>query len=383
MVELYMQPSCDLQPKWRFANVVVVTRVGRGCFLRAPPESRSCLALQRLILITGNRLVKASSLFLLSCMMGGVSAHVLSVFTGGHAAASEPMIIDSMVSPTITKEDQVINIHSEIPYSKTKLSHQTLDLYLPEGPGPFPVTVCYFGGAFVIGDKQSMAEVCRFLAAHGIAAAAPGYYLTDTLSGRAAWPRNINDAKCAVRFLKEHAGEYHLDPEKVAVLGHSSGAYLALLVGFTPHLPQLEGDGGWHEQSSRVAAVVDISGVCDRRGDEGMGTKYLLGRGFAKNPELRKLASPIVHIGQNTPPVYLLHGSRDPVVPIASSRQLADALQKAGVSHRLHIVPEADHDPITPETLKSVTTWLLKQFDQVTSFESEPGNSKDQQSDQR
>lgn len=134
-----------------------------------------------------------------------------------------------------------------------------------------------------------------------------------------------------MRFLRQHASEYHLDTDHMAVLGHSSAADLAMMVGFTPHLKQLEGNGGWEDQSSRVFAVVNIAGVCDRRSELGIRTMYLLGQGYAKNRELRELASPILHISKQSPPVYTLHGEQDEVVPLASARQFDAKLKQAGV----------------------------------------------------
>jgi acetyl esterase/lipase len=235
--------------------------------------------------------------------------------------------------------------------------YQKLDLYLPKGEGPFPVVVCWFGGGFSGGDKGGMARIGAFMAAHGIAAVAPGYFLTDAQGEHPGWPKNVNDAKAAVRFVRFKSGEWHLDPARIAALGHSSGAYLALMVGFTPHLKELEGDGAAKDESSAVIAVVDISGVCDRRGSLGTTTAPLLGKGYEVKDDLRALASPIIYVGPKTVPVYILHGDKDPSVDVSSAKQLAAALQVAKVPHELHIV-SAGHDPISPETMESVVGWL-------------------------
>ncbi len=129
--------------------------------------------------------------------------------------------------------DRII-VTRDIAYSKDAQAWQKLDLYLPKGSGPFPVVVCWFGGGFTGGNKDGMARVCAFMADKGIAAAAPGYYLASPKQDKPGWPRNVQDAKCAVRFLRANAAMYHLDGERMAGLGHSSGAYLALMVGLTP-----------------------------------------------------------------------------------------------------------------------------------------------------
>lgn len=249
-----------------------------------------------------------------------------------------------------------IAVAKDIPFGDQ--AHQKLDLYRPKGEGPFPLVVCWFGGGFTGGDKSGMAKLATFLASKGFAAAAPGYYLANGNEDRPGWPKNVNDAKCAVRFLRAKAGDYSIDPKRVAGLGSSSGSYLAMMVGFTPHLKDLEGPGGWADQSSALSAVVNIAGVCDRRAGLGTGTMHLLGKGYEDNTELRTLASPVSHLTEKSPPVYTLHGEKDATVLPDSARQLDAALKKLGVPHRLHLVPEAGHNPISPQALESIAAWL-------------------------
>jgi acetyl esterase/lipase len=207
-----------------------------------------------------------------------------------------------------------------------------------------------------------MARICALMAFHGFAAVAPGYYLTDTEGVHPGWPKVVHDAKAAVRFVRSKAGEWRLDPAHIAALGHSSGAYLALMVGFTPHLKELEGSGAAPGESSAVFAVVDISGVSDRRGSLGEATSPLLGKGYEEKADLRAFASPILYVGPKTVPVYILHGDQDKSVDVSSARQLAAALQGAKVPHELQIVA-AGHNPISLEAMEAVAAWLGKLTD--------------------
>ncbi len=261
--------------------------------------------------------------------------------------------------PGVDRYGDRVVVKRDISFAKEGEGYQKLDLYLPKGEGPFPVVVCWFGGGFTGGSKAGMANVCAFLADKGIAAAAPGYFLASADGERPGWPRNVQDAKCAVRFLRAHADAYHLDGKRVAGLGHSSGAYLAMMVGFTTDVKELEGEGGWLDSASRLAAVVEISGVSDRRAGLGTGTLSLLGKGYEEKAELRKLASPVLHVGKETPPVYILHGAEDKTVLAESARQLDAALGKAGVEHEMQIVPKVGHNPISVETMGPVREWLL------------------------
>ena len=240
--------------------------------------------------------------------------------------------------------------------------YQKLDLYLPKGEGPFPLVVCWFGGGFTGGDKAGMARVGALLASKGIAATAPNYFLADKAGERPGWPRNLHDAKAAVRFVRSQATEWGVDGNRLAGLGSSSGAYLALLVGFTPHLRELEGEGAAREQSSALRAVVDLAGVSDRRKSLGTGTLALLGKGYEEKDDLRALASPIVYVGAKSVPVYILHGDQDKTVDVSSARQLDEALNAAGVSRKLHVVPGAGHDPNSAEAMESIVEWLKERL---------------------
>jgi acetyl esterase/lipase len=236
--------------------------------------------------------------------------------------------------------------------------YQKLDLYLPKGDGPFPMVVCWFGGGFVGGDKGGMARVGALLASKGFAAAAPNYFIADKEGERPGWPRNLHDAKAAVRFVRSKAKEWRADPDRVFGLGSSSGAYLALLVGFTPHVKEFEGNGAAPEQSSALRAVVDMAGVCDRRKSLGTGTRSLLGKGYEEKDDLRVLTSPVIYVGPKTVPVYILHGDQDKTVDVSSAKQLDEALTAAGVPHKFHLAAGAGHDPNSLEAMESVVEWL-------------------------
>jgi dipeptidyl aminopeptidase/acylaminoacyl peptidase len=108
--------------------------------------------------------------------------------------------------------------------------------------------------------------------------------------------------------------------------------------------------------------VVNIAGVCDRRGGLGTGTQNLLGKGFEDKPDLRKLASPVTHVAKGGPPVYTLHGEDDRIVLPDSAKQLDEALKKADVEHELRIVPKLGHNPINAETMAPVAVWLAKKL---------------------
>ena len=116
---------------------------------------------------------------------------------------------------------------------------------------PLPVLV-YINGSAWGRDNKDMA-IGRL-----IATAQQGYFgatIQVRTTGEAVFPAQIEDAKCAIRYLRAKAGEYHLDTERIGVWGDSSGGHLASLVGTTAVVKEFEGKGGWPEFSSRVQAV--------------------------------------------------------------------------------------------------------------------------------
>jgi acetyl esterase/lipase len=258
--------------------------------------------------------------------------------------------------PDVASFGDRIEVRKDLPFGTE--NYQKLDLYLPRGEGPFPAVICWFGGGFTGGDKGGMARVAAFLASKGIAAAAPNYYLADKAGERPGWPKNLHDAKAAVRFVRSKAVEWRIDSGRLAGLGSSSGAYLALMVGFTPHLRELEGNGTAPDQSSALSAIVDLAGVCDRRRSLGTGTVCLLGKGFEEKEDLRAQASPVLYVGPKTVPVYILHGDQDKTVDISSARQLDLALSAAKVLHTLHVVEGGGHDPNSLEAMETIVAWL-------------------------
>ena len=139
---------------------------------------------------------------------------------------------------------------------------QKLDLYLPQGDGPFPLIVNVHGGGFMMGDKSdppSQPAIAQFLA-NGYAVASIGY----RLSAEAKAPAQIQDVKAAVRWLRANAAKYNLNPDKFAGFGGSAGGSLVALLGTSCGVAELEGaDLGNSDQSSCVQAVVDWFGPTD------------------------------------------------------------------------------------------------------------------------
>ena len=181
------------------------------------------------------------------------------------------------------------------------------------------------------------------------------------LSHEAIFPAQIHDCKGAVRWLRAHAGEYGLDPARVGAWGDSAGGHLVALLGTSGDVAELEGTvGGNGEQSSRVQAVCDWFGPTDMLQIGGFPSDIdhngpdspearLFGGPIHEKRDLVTQANPITYIRADAPPFLIVHGDRDPIVPLHQSELLADALRAAGVPVRLITVAGAGHgfdDPL-------------------------------------
>lgn len=245
--------------------------------------------------------------------------------------------------------------YAEVAYAPLSDS-QKLDLYLPDGPGPFPLVINIHGGGFREGGKDMLEPaILDALRARGIAVATIDY----RLSGEARFPAAIVDAKAAVRFLRANAARYRLDPERFVAFGQSAGGNLASLIGTTGNTdafgdPALGNPG----VSARVSAVIDWYGPndfllmdpqaraqgCppDHDAAESFESAYL-GAPIATVPDKVKAANPITYIDAADPPFLLQHGSKDCLVPVGQSTILEAALKKAGVPVELDMLEGADH----------------------------------------
>lgn len=231
-----------------------------------------------------------------------------------------------------------------------------LDLYLPpDQHGRAPVVIFLHGGGWRLGSRQSAgpaypnASPSPFeqVAAAGIAVASVDY----RLSGEARWPAQLHDAKAAVRWLRARAGEVAIDPDRLAAWGESAGGHLAALLGLTG--PDLDGDVGLIGPSSAVDAVVawyPPSDLAALPADSGFDPAVpdsrealLLGAPLSEVPELARQASPITYVRAESPPILLLHGRDDRMIPCMQSERFAAALTRAGARLEFETYPGADH----------------------------------------
>jgi acetyl esterase/lipase len=236
-----------------------------------------------------------------------------------------------------------------------------MDVFVPRRRihQPTPAILWLHGGGWERGNKNGSSGA-QFLAVAGFVTASIYY----RLSGEATFPADIEDCKCAIRYLRANAGKYGVDPTRIGVAGAASGGHLAMLVGTADEKAGLEGSGGWPMVSSRVKAVVSYYGPSDfgsmsadfgARGQAAI-TK-LLGIPFQENRNAYLRASPVTYVSPDDPPLLMFHGDGDTLVPFAQSEGMRDAYERAGLSVGLAKVANAKHDfdPVIPKKPLSIS----------------------------
>jgi pectinesterase len=243
-----------------------------------------------------------------------------------------------------------------------------MDVYVPD-PGPVPRAgvLLLHGGGWMYGDRRHMRPLARYLASMGYTAATASYRLCNEAVHH---PVPVQDAVAAVKFLRASAGRFDIDPGRIAVGGYSAGGQLALLVGLARD-PTIFGDDSYPGVSPRVQAIIDMSGPA-RLEDiyhsghwllQRMGRAYL-GGSPEEFPDRYKDASPLNHVRAGAPPVLILHGDRDAVVPWRHAELIRAALDRVGGTCVLARLPGFAHDWCLPldrgESLRAMP--ILTQF---------------------
>ena len=243
---------------------------------------------------------------------------------------------------------QAPRARKDLVYATIGGKNLALDLYMPANAAAPPLVVWVHGGRWMNGTK---ADVPTEFVEHGIATASVDF----RQSTEARFPAMVHDIKAAIRFLRAKASEHGYRADRIAIAGSSSGAHLAALVGVTNGHKELEGTvGTFGSQSSAVQAIVSYYGASNLTTILAQSTPYgvgvrkpalqsLLGALPEDARELATLASPVMHVDRNDPPLLLLHGDQDPQMPINQSHELEGAYEKLGLDVFFDVVHGAAH----------------------------------------
>ena len=247
-----------------------------------------------------------------------------------------------------------------VPYAQGKWAPLLADMYLPETSGLRPAIVFIHGGGWTGGSRTGWDVLIEPFAQHGYVGMAIDYDLSPAVK----FPVALEECKEAVRWLRAHASEYRIDPERIAVAGGSAGGELAALVALTNGDSRYEGVGAFRSLSSSVKAAIIYSADLDltKFSDTDGAILAYLGRSCSADIDLCMQASPQFHLSQTLPPIFIGHGSADEDVPYSQFTNFVAAYRKR-------------NGPITaftadkgPHSYAAKPQWFQKNVDAVVLF---------------
>jgi len=183
------------------------------------------------------------------------------------------------------------------------------------------------------------------------------YRCTDVIeNGKVKYtlPAQIHDVKCAVRWRRANAIKYRIDPDRIGTVEHSAGGHLASMLGLTDPSNGLEGACGNMSYSSRVQVVVSLAGpteLIDFYKDHPIFVTALLGGVYEEVPEQYTRASPLTYVSGDDPPVLIVRGEGDTIVPLKQAELLNAKMNEVGASHTFIVTKNADHGAYMDDTV--------------------------------
>jgi acetyl esterase/lipase len=260
-----------------------------------------------------------------------------------------------------------ITLQTAITYAEPGGSSLKLDMAMPKEHNRLsPAVVALYGGGWISGSRSGMRGLIEHLAAQGYVAVAPSYRLAP----EHPFPAAVADVRECVRWLRRHAKEYHIDPDRIGAVGFSAGGHLACMLGVTSAEDNFGNDDFANDEiSPRVQAVVNFFGPGDLASDEWSDLavrKYLipfLGGTAEGRPEAYRKASPVTYISPDDPPILTFQGDQDRTVPMSFAVALHKKLRQAGVPNELVIVEGEGHgwgEPHRSRTLRQSVRFFNK-----------------------
>ena len=245
-------------------------------------------------------------------------------------------------------------IVNNLSYANDSNKKHLLDIYLPPGEkARRPLIVWIHGGAWMLNDKYAdmgyMKNTLRGFIDRGFVVASIDYrYSTEAI-----FPAQIQDCNQALEYLHQHAGDYKIDPDKIALIGFSAGGHLASLLALSHNNDVKDFVPAGMQTHFRIKCVLDFYGPSDfimlasvpdtSIVNERNPVSILLGATPLLRPDLAKKASPVTYIDRNDPPFLIVQGEKDESVPNTQSKILSSWLTVSGVKNELIVVPNAPH----------------------------------------
>lgn len=204
-----------------------------------------------------------------------------------------------------------------------------LDVYSPQGVQNAPVVIFFFGGRWTEGSKEAYRFVGESLASRGFVGVIADYRLYPAVR----FPSFVDDAARAVAWTRSNITTYGGSPDKLFVMGHSSGAHLAAMLALKEeYLQRAGGSRAWLRGMIGLAGPYDFMPITDPTL-----------RDIFAPPEKFEQSQPILYAEGDNPPMLLMHGADDEIVWVKNTRNLAGAIKKAGGPIETVIYPKMSH----------------------------------------
>ena len=236
----------------------------------------------------------------------------------------------------------------DVEYAQAPGQSLRLDGYIPDGPGPYPAAVIVHGGAWVTGDKaRSVRPLFQPLTDGGVAWFSINYRLARgsdpasliSLEGLSALTSASDDVRNAVEYVRAHATELNVDPNRIVLIGESAGAHLASMAALRPSPGKpVQAVVAFYSPSDLVKLVDTSARIPEllRRAIKGSPLETMLMAGL-------KQLSPQTWVTKDAPPFLMIHGTADMLVPYEQSENMCGALRGSGSNCELIAVNGAGH----------------------------------------
>jgi acetyl esterase/lipase len=281
-------------------------------------------------------------------------------------------------------DEPAFNRKEDVVYGRKFGTALTMDVFTPkEGANGLGAIFVVSGGWFSAHESINLAFTKPFVAR--------GYTVFAVVHGsqpKFTIPEILDDLNRAVRFIRTHAGEYAVDPDRLGIYGGSAGGHLSLMQGLAGGPGKPDAKDEVERASSRVRAVGCFFPPTDflnygKDGELALGTGVLQGfkapfdfhemdstrRLFvpivdeSERRRIGKAISPVYHVSPDDPPILIIHGDADKLVPIQQAERIVTLLKDAGVPAKLVVKPGAGHGwADLPKDIETIADWFDEQL---------------------
>ena len=265
-----------------------------------------------------------------------------------------------------------VQVKNDIVYSTVGDRDLLLDVYQPKKETASPAVLVVHGGAWRFGNRKQLRGYAESLCRSGIVCFAIDYRLAP----QHKFPAQIEDCRAAVKWIRNNAGQYKVDPTRLGAIGYSAGGHLVSLLGTTGEAPS-EKNGN---VDTRLQVVAAGGAPTDFRWfpDKGKWAEFLMGGDLDSVPENFLAASSSAFADKDDAPTFFFNGTDDQLVPLPWSQSCYGALRSAGVRTELYRVEGADHlqAAANPEALKKAYAFLKSELFRQEQEAAEPATPK-------